>query len=278
MCTERRGRKSEDITLMGSFLSSLVFQPPDITYKMSKKIIWLKSKDGIDIPALHLDKKYSTTILFSHGNAEDLGMVYEWIVTLSYELRVNILAYDYTGYGKAKGSPNEDSCYRNIEAAYSYLTEKCLIAPESIVFFGRSLGTGPSTYLAHKLSEQGVRIGGLVLQSPLLSVYRVAFNFRFTMSGDMFPNIDRIVEVACPVFVIHGVRDEIVPFWNGEELFLNIPVYWRAEPFWIRNSGHNNIESSASEELFRRFREFLSIWIMNYLPPTHIAEYNIIKR
>ena len=76
---------------MGSFISSLVFQPPAITYKRSKKIIWLKSKDGVEIPALYFDKKYSTTLLFSHGNAEDLGMVYEWLVTMSYELRVRNL-------------------------------------------------------------------------------------------------------------------------------------------------------------------------------------------
>lgn len=252
---------------MGSFISTLVFQPPSLSYKRAKKIIWLKSKDGIDIPALYLNKKSNTTILFSHGNAEDLGMIYEWLVTLSYEFRVNILAYDYTGYGKAQGNPNEQSCYRNIEAAYAHLTETLHISPENIIFFGRSLGTGPSTYLAHRLSEQGVRIGGLVLQSPMLSMYRVAFNFRYTMRGDMFPNVDRIKDVACPVLVIHGTRDEIVPFWNGEELFLTIPVYWRAAPFWVKGAGHNNIESLESENFFQRFREFLSVWVLNYVPP-----------
>jgi abhydrolase domain-containing protein 17 len=73
---------------MGSFISTLVFQPPAITYKRAKKIIWLKSKDGVEIPAIYIDKKSNTTILFSHGNAEDLGMVYEWLVTIAYELRV----------------------------------------------------------------------------------------------------------------------------------------------------------------------------------------------
>jgi len=254
---------------MGALISALVFQPPSLTYARAKKIIWLKSKDGVDIPAIHIDKKAVITILFSHGNAEDLGMVYEWLVALSYELRVNIFAYDYTGYGKAHGTPNEDSCYKNIEAAYSYLTETLLHPPENIIFFGRSLGTGPSTYLAQQLSEQGVRIGGLVLQSPLLSIYRVAFNFRCTLSGDMFPNIDRMGDVSCPVFIIHGTRDEIVPFWNGEELFLSVPVYWRAAPYWVIDAGHNNIEARVSDEFFKQFRSFLSIWVLNYVPPTH---------
>lgn len=45
-----------------------------------------------------------------------------------------------------------------------------------------------------------------MLQSPLASAFRVAFNFRFTMPGDLFPNIDRVKNIACPVFVIHGTR------------------------------------------------------------------------
>jgi abhydrolase domain-containing protein 17 len=49
--------------------------------------------------------------------------------------------------------------------------------------------------------------------------------------------------VACPVLVVHGTRDEIVPFWNGEDLFLAAPVHWRAKPFWVEGAGHNNIET-----------------------------------
>lgn len=47
-----------------------------------------------------------------------------------------------------------------------------------------------------------------MLQSPLASAFRVAFNLRFTMPGDLFPNIDRVNGVACPVFIIHGTRRE----------------------------------------------------------------------
>ena len=54
------------------------------------------------------------------------------------------------------------------------------------------------------------------LQSPLLSIFRVAFNFRFSVPGDMFCNIDIIDQVECPITIIHGTRDEVVPFWHGE--------------------------------------------------------------
>lgn len=72
--------------------------------------------------------------------------------------------------------------------------------------YGRSLGSGPTCQLAEELAMDGVALGGVMLQSPLASAFRVAFNFRFTMPGDLFPNIDRVKNVACPLFIIHGTR------------------------------------------------------------------------
>lgn len=193
-------------------------------------------------------------------------MIYEWFTEFTKKMKVNLFAYDYQGYGKAQGTPSEQKCYDNIDAAFEYLITQRRMSPESIVLYGRSLGSGPSTYLAEKLSKIGVSIGGLVLQSALLSVYRVAFYFRFTMWGDSFPNLDRIQNVACPVFIIHGTRDEIVPFWNGEELFLHAPIEWRACPYWVEQAGHNNIETSFKEDnlFFKRFLEFLQDHVEEY--------------
>ena len=214
---------------MGSALSSLVFQPPEITYIHARKhLIWLRTHKNAKIPAFYLDRRSTVTIIFSHGNAEDLGMIYEHCVEFTREINVNLIAYDYEGYGKASGAPSEQGCYDDIDAAYAFLTDVLHQKPQSIVLYGRSLGSGPSCYLAERLGRSNIRVGGLVLQSPLLSVYRVAFNFRFTMPGDMFPNVDRIANICCPLLVIHGTRDEVVPFWNGESLFLDAPVCWRA--------------------------------------------------
>ena len=76
-----------------------------------KHIIWMRTKQEQRIPAFYIDRRSPVTILFSHGNAEDLGMIYEWFCEFSKELQVNIFAYDYEGYGKASGVPNEQSCY-----------------------------------------------------------------------------------------------------------------------------------------------------------------------
>lgn len=258
---------------MGDAISTLLFQPPTPTYIHPSRHFWLyNAHTNCRIPAFFIERPGATiTILFSHGNAEDLGMIYDWFNDLSRVLRCNIMAYDYTGYGKSciqpqssstssstttatstgnhnntttTISPTEEGCYHDIEAAYNYLLNERHILPEQIVLYGRSLGSGPSCYLAAKTAMQHQRsVAGLILQSPLLSAYRVAFNFRCTMIGDKFPNIDNAPNIQCPVFIIHGTQDEVVPFWHGEDLFLSVQQQWRAKPFWVEGAGHNNIEA-----------------------------------
>jgi len=229
---------------MGDAISSLLFQPPPPTYLHPSRHFWLTTELGSGIPAFFIDRRASTTILFSHGNAEDLGMIYDWFVDLARVLRVNILAYDYTGYGKSsKSVPSETDCYADIQAAYRYLTVTKQIPASQIVLYGRSLGSGPSCFLARQTARQGQSVGGVILQSPLLSAYRVAFDFRFTFPGDRFPNVEYARDIRCPVLVVHGTQDEVVPFWHGQELWQCVPQDYRAKPFWVHGAGHNNIEA-----------------------------------
>jgi len=248
---------------MGGLISGLVFQPPPQTFIQAHKHFWLQTRTNNRIPAFYIDRNASITILFSHGNAEDLGMIYDWFYDFSRQLNVNVMAYDYTGYGKSSGSaPTEENVYADIEAAYRRLIDQQNLQPKQIILYGRSLGSGPTCHLARKLSLEGVQLGGIILQSPLMSAYRVAFNFRFTMPGDMFPNIDKMPDIECPVFIIHGTRDEVVPFWHGQELFLACKTKWRAKPFWVDGAGHNNIEALLREDgsFFTRINEFLDEW------------------
>lgn len=156
---------------MGSQLTSLVFQPPEVTYVHGRdQLIWLRTNRNVQIPAFYIDQRAKVTLLFSHGNAEDLGTIYDWFVIFSSRLKVNVFAYDYEGYGKSTGFPSEQACYDDIEAAYTYLTRSMHVPAENIILYGRSLGSGPSLYLAEKLAQQQVRIGGVILQVSSLLV------------------------------------------------------------------------------------------------------------
>lgn len=90
--------------------------------------------------------------------------------------------------------------YDDIETVYLYLTENLNIPSDNIILFGRSIGSGPSCYLAEKY-----KVAGVMLHAPLMSALRVVFsNLRWTFWFDKFPNIDRMKNFDCPVYIVHG--------------------------------------------------------------------------
>jgi pimeloyl-ACP methyl ester carboxylesterase len=158
---------------MGGVVDTLLFQPPTpptpirlaaSTGGGKRELVWLTTVYGSKIPALFLQRKCAIyTILYSHGNAEDLGMLSSYLSDLSKILHVNILAYDYTGYGFSNRHstrlsrpiemlPSEQHCYADICAAFDFLVRIRGIPPRHVILFGRSIGSGPSCYLASKLN------------------------------------------------------------------------------------------------------------------------------
>lgn len=123
---------------------------------------------------------------------------------LSTYLKVNVVGYDYTGYGASMEygtKPTEHQSYMDIETVYAYCLEKKIVADPSIelILYGQSVGSGPSCYLAKKRP-----IAGLVLHSPIMSGLRVLTDSRALACFDIFPNISRIRSINVPLFVIHG--------------------------------------------------------------------------
>jgi len=177
-------------------------------------------------PWLGSVRRAKFTVLFSHANAEDLGLVYEHLKTLSEVLQVNVLGYEYTGYGQSTGTPSEADCYADIAAAFSWLmTEKNLL-PVEVILFGRSIGSGPTVELASR-----AEVGGIILQSAFTSCIRVAYDVKHT-AFDAFCNIKKLPKVRCPVLIIHGTRDDVVSLQHGKELFKLCRRPHR--PFWVR--------------------------------------------
>nr|GMD75330.1 protein ABHD17B [Ipomoea batatas] len=140
------------------------------------------------------------TLLYSHGNAADLGQMQDLFIELRAHLRINIMSYDYSGYGASSGKPTEFNTYHDIEAVYNCLKSKYEIKQEDVVLYGQSVGSGPTLHLASRLK----RLRGVVLHSAILSGIRVLYPVKMTLWFDIFKNIDKIREVNCPVLVIHG--------------------------------------------------------------------------
>lgn len=255
---------------MEDLVRYFLFQPPRPT-SIPRKFVLIETRLKCLIPVCYISyPKAKKTILYSHGNAEDLARICNYLEDISRILKVNVICYDYSGYGLSKPGkdfdnesngeafgPSEERCYADIEAVYSFITKGKRLLPSNILLYGRSLGSGPSCYLAQKLSRQGIQIGGLILHSPFMSVYRIVLNFGFNITGDKFMNINRISDISCPIFLIHGTVDSVVPFSHGEAIQDSVQEKCKTTPFWALDMGHNDIEVNMAGEFLRRLQDFL---------------------
>uniref|UniRef100_A0A3B3XP58 Serine aminopeptidase S33 domain-containing protein n=1 Tax=Poecilia mexicana TaxID=48701 RepID=A0A3B3XP58_9TELE len=123
------------------------------------------------------------TVLFSHGNAVDLGQMSSFYIGLGSRIGCNIFSYDYSGYGVSTGKPTEKNLYADIDAAWHALRTRYCIIPENIILYGQSIGTVPTVDLASRYECAAV-----ILHSPLTSGMRVAFpDTKKTYCFDVFP-------------------------------------------------------------------------------------------
>ncbi|GAA0151104.1 serine protease [Lithospermum erythrorhizon] len=194
--------------------------------------------------------KGKLTLLYSHGNAADLGQMQELFIELRAHLRVNIMSYDYSGYGGSSGKPSEFNTYHDIEAVFDCLKSDYGINQEDVILYGQSVGSGPTLHLASRLRS----LRGVVLHSAILSGIRVLYPVKMTFWFDIFKNIDKVRNVTCPILVIHGTNDDIVDFSHGKRLWeLSLEKY---DPLWVEGGGHCNLETYP--EYIRHLRKFIN--------------------
>lgn len=228
--------------------NKLLFRPQPPSYADDSSIVKLTTSNGEKISAKFYENDTAAfTILFSHGNAEDIGTIEPFILKLR-DSGFAVLTYDYRGYGTSDGTPSEDNTYVDIEVAYEYLTKFRNIPTNRIILHGRSLGGGTAVDLAARKP-----VGGLILESTFTSASRVLTNVRI-LPFDRFENLSKIASVTCPVLVIHGKKDWTIPFHHGEKLLgaANEPKVY----LWIDDAGHNNLFNTAREPYLSAIHAF----------------------
>ncbi|XP_009598922.1 uncharacterized protein LOC107766786 [Nicotiana tabacum] len=210
---------------------------PEVARRDEVDVLKLRTRRGNEIVAVHVKHpKASATMLYSHGNAADLGQMFELFVELSLRLRVNIIGYDYSGYGQSSGKPSECNTYADIDAVYKCLKEQYGVKDEQLILYGQSVGSGPTVDLASRVPN----LRAVVLHSPILSGVRVLYPVKRTYWFDIYKNVDKISAVNCPVLVIHGTADEVVDCSHGKQLWELCKEKY--EPLWINGGGHCNLE------------------------------------
>ncbi|OMO93393.1 hypothetical protein COLO4_16938 [Corchorus olitorius] len=234
-------------------VSSSSSMPIPVADDSNLDVLLIDTKLGNKIVAFYLRNPYARlTVLYSHGNAADLGQLYDLFVQLKVNLRVNLMGYDYSGYGASTGKPSESNTYADIEAVYQCLQTEYGISQEDLILYGQSVGSGPTLHLAAKLP----RLRGVVLHSGILSGLRVLCHVKFNFCFDIYQNINKIQKVKCPVLVIHGLvlenystdymqstkgtEDDVVNWLHGNGLWKMAREPY--EPLWIKGGGHCNLE------------------------------------
>ncbi|XP_073018848.1 uncharacterized protein [Primulina eburnea] len=223
----------------------------EVAEKENVDVVKVKTKRGTEIVAVYVKNPTAKlTLLYSHGNAADLGQMYDLFSELSIHLRVNLMGYDYSGYGQSTGKPSEQNTYADIEAAYECLQETYGAKEEDIILYGQSVGSGPTLDLASRLS----RLRAVVLHSAILSGLRVMYPVKRTYWFDIYKNIDKIPLVQCPVLLIHGTADDVVDCSHGKQLWELCKDKY--EPLWVKGGNHCDLE--LYPEYIKHLKKFIS--------------------
>jgi fermentation-respiration switch protein FrsA (DUF1100 family) len=244
--------------------NQLIFHPPvypegfpsQQVIERNVEEVWLRTQDGVKIDAFyHPNPSSKKVLLWFHGNAENIGDALDHLRTLA-TIGINILVVDYRGYGKSEGRPTEAGVYHDADAAYDYLTTQRHYRAEDIIVYGHSLGGAVAVNLASRRP-----CGGLIVQSSFTSARDMA-KLMFSIpliayvAKSRFDSRELIREVHAPILIVHGTRDQIVPFTMGQQLFAAAE-----EPKWfypIDGAGHNDLLEVGGDSYLARLKSFVS--------------------
>lgn len=234
-------------------INRFMFHPVKEGYSESSQGYVDIGTNGVRIAAIVSGPRHGkAAIIFFHGNAEDATSAKYRFAGLAKD-GYTVCAVDYPGYGLSDGSPNETGCYRVAHRLYDWLVEERGFSPKEIFAVGFSIGTGVAVELASSR-----HVAGLWLEAPYLSAPRIVTRKRI-LAIDPFPSYSRIADVECPLVVMHGTNDKIIPFSQGKALYdlAKDPKTFVPVPF----AGHNDlVETYGFGKYEDLMREFLSKW------------------
>jgi fermentation-respiration switch protein FrsA (DUF1100 family) len=223
-------------------------------FNLEYKDAFFQTEDGIALHGWHFPLKGEfPTLLFCHGNAGNISHRLDNIkLLLNQELQVFI--FDYRGYGKSSGKPSENGLYLDGLAAYDYLVEKEGIPPGNVIPFGRSLGAAVAMEIALKREVRSIILESAFTSTKDMARTMVFFRLISFLLPTRYNNLKKIDRIAVPKLIIHGTRDEIVPFSMGKKLFeaaRNPKAF-----FPVDDAGHNDTFIIGGNEYFETIAAF----------------------
>ena len=214
--------------------------PTDHRFHFTKPVVEknIKRRDGSNLNLLELKKEHSKgIILFFHGNMENAEH-YEKYVPFFNNLGYELWIMDYAGFGKSTGKRTEENMYNDAQTVYNLALKQT--TPDSIIIYGKSIGTGVAAHLA-----AGNQCKQLILETPYYSIPALAKHYFpiypvLPISRYLFPTFQYLSKVKAPVTLLHGTADEIIPYAQAKKLK---EENYKVQLISIPKGKHNNLLS-----------------------------------
>jgi len=236
---------------------NLLYHPGDNNYlddkvQFSYKEVLVEVDQDIKLRSWLIEKdleKYKTLVFF-HGNAGNLFNRVHKLNELN-KLDINILIISWRGFSGNSGKPTEKNLYQDAQKSIEWLNSKG-IESKKIILYGESLGTGVVVELAQKNI-----FNSIILESPFTSMAKTAKIYYpylpvNLLLKDKYDSINKIHKIKKPVLIMHGMKDDLVPYIMSVELFnkANEPKY----SFFPKNDNHM---MDFNDELLNKIRLFI---------------------
>lgn len=181
---------------------------------------WFEAEDGARLHGWFCPVEHPrAVVLFAHGNAGNLSGRADTLRFFQDELRCSILIFDYRGFGRSNGEPDEAGVLRDARAARGWLAERCGIGEREIVLFGESIGGAVAIDLAAKDGARGVIVENTFTSLPDVAAYHYPWLPVRWLMRSRLDSLSKIERYHGPLLICHGDADTIVPTEHSRKLF-----------------------------------------------------------
>jgi fermentation-respiration switch protein FrsA (DUF1100 family) len=198
----------------------LVAPPPSLGLPIQR--VEITTEDAVKLVSwvIPAESPSSLWLLVCHGNAGNLS---EFDRPVHYaglrQLGLNLLAFDYRGYGESGGAPSEAGLYRDADAAYRYLTNQRGVPANRIVIFGHSLGSAVAVDLASRVPSAGLILEGAFTSATDRGQELYPYRPVRWIARSRFSSVDKIARMTVPKLFLHAKGDEVIPLAHGRRLY-----------------------------------------------------------
>ena len=257
-----------------SITNSLAFHPDTVNTIPRDELpanvqeLFIETSDQETLQSYFIPSPDSNQLLiYFHGNGGNISQRLDDLLQLN-KFKLNVLGISYRGYGTSTGSPSESGVYSDGQSALVYATKHLKFAPNNIFILGRSIGSTVAINTA-----QNKTLAGLILVTPLTSgadqARAMGMGSVASIAGSSFNNIAKAPKIICPVLLVHGSHDSVIPLSMGQKIYQAIQS--PKQMIIIEGADHNDLSREFAGHYWPPIYKFIKSNSRNSL------QYQILK-